>query len=45
MCVCLLDLKRAPEFETWLESMHITDPPGQIQDQSRKPLLLNWIES
>jgi ethanolamine ammonia-lyase large subunit len=41
----LFDLKRAPEFDTWLESMRITDAFGQIQDQSRNALLLNWIGS
>ena len=41
----LLDLRRAPEFETWLESMRITDASGRIQQQSSKPLLLDWIES
>jgi ethanolamine ammonia-lyase large subunit len=40
----LLDLKRAPEFEAWLSAMHITDNRGQIQVQSRNPLLLDWIE-
>ena len=41
----LLGLRRAPEFETWLESMRIADASGQIQQQSSKPLLLDWIES
>jgi ethanolamine ammonia-lyase large subunit len=42
----VLGLKRAPEFEHWLEVMRITDGLGRIQDQSRTtPLLLNWIES
>ncbi len=41
----LLDLKRAPEFEAWLEAMQITDAFGQIQHQSGNPLRLNWIES
>ncbi|HTH74224.1 MAG TPA: ethanolamine ammonia-lyase subunit EutB [Trinickia sp.] len=40
----LLDLKRAPEFESWLEAMRITDAFGQIQDQARHPPLLDWIE-
>jgi ethanolamine ammonia-lyase large subunit len=40
----VLGLKRAPEFETWLETMRITNALGQIQDASRSPLLLNWIE-
>jgi len=41
----LLNLRRAPEFETWLESMRITDASGQIQQHASKPLLLDWIES
>jgi ethanolamine ammonia-lyase large subunit len=41
----LLGLRHAPEFETWLASMRITDSLGQIQDQSRNPMLLNWIDS
>ncbi|NRO99290.1 ethanolamine ammonia-lyase subunit EutB [Paraburkholderia sp. NMBU_R16] len=41
----LLDLRRAPEFEAWLESIRITDAAGQIQHQSSKPLLLDWIPS
>jgi ethanolamine ammonia-lyase large subunit len=41
----LLDLKRAPEFETWLESMQITNTLGQIQGSPRNPLLIDWIES
>ncbi|WP_321921549.1 ethanolamine ammonia-lyase subunit EutB [Paraburkholderia guartelaensis] len=40
----VLGLQRAPEFERWLEAMRITDGLGQIQDQSRTSLLLNWIE-
>jgi ethanolamine ammonia-lyase large subunit len=41
----LLDLKRAPEFEAWLEAMQITDAFGQIRYHSRNPLRLDWIES
>jgi len=41
----VLDLKRAPEFEAWLEAMHITDGYGRIQDQTRTPLPLDWIGS
>ncbi len=28
----LLDLKRAPEFEAWLERMQITNPQGQLRE-------------
>jgi ethanolamine ammonia-lyase large subunit len=41
----ILNLKRAPEFEAWLEAMRITDGYGRIQDQTRTPLPLDWIES
>jgi ethanolamine ammonia-lyase large subunit len=41
----LLGLRRAPEFEAWLESMRITDASGQIQQYASKPLLVDWIES
>jgi ethanolamine ammonia-lyase large subunit len=40
----LLRLKRAPEFDTWLESLRITNTYGQIQDQLRTPLQLDWIQ-
>jgi ethanolamine ammonia-lyase large subunit len=40
----LLDLKRATEFDAWLEAMHVTDARGMIQDQSRAQSLLGWIE-
>ena len=37
----LLGLKRAPEFETWLQRMHITDARGRLQRvASGHPLLL-----
>ena len=36
----LLSLKRAPEFEAWLERMRITDAAGRLADRSpRHPLL------
>jgi ethanolamine ammonia-lyase large subunit len=35
----LLDLKRAPEFELWLERMQITDRQGRLQDLPSPPLL------
>jgi ethanolamine ammonia-lyase large subunit len=36
----LLGLKRAPEFEEWLQSMQITDAHGRLQPVSRgHPLL------
>jgi ethanolamine ammonia-lyase large subunit len=41
----VLKLKRAPEFETWLRTMHITDSHGALQShssQSQQPLL-EWI--
>jgi ethanolamine ammonia-lyase large subunit len=39
----LLDLKRAPEFDAWLESMQITDARGWVQDHSGSQRLLEWI--
>ncbi|SEB16263.1 ethanolamine ammonia-lyase subunit EutB [Paraburkholderia sartisoli] len=39
----LLGLKRAPEFDAWLEAMGVTDARGLIQDQSRAQPLLEWI--
>ena len=37
----LLGLKRAPEFEAWLQRMHITDARGRLQRvASEHPLLL-----
>ncbi len=34
-----MGLKRAPEFETWLQRMQITDPAGRLQPPSSNPLL------
>jgi ethanolamine ammonia-lyase large subunit len=39
----LLDLKRAPEFDAWLERMRIADTTGLIQNQARNQALLEWI--
>jgi ethanolamine ammonia-lyase large subunit len=37
----LLGLRRAPEFEAWLQRMQLTDPRGQLlPTQARHPLLL-----
>jgi ethanolamine ammonia-lyase large subunit len=41
----VLGLDRAPEFEAWLEAMRIADGYGRIQDHTRGPLPLDWIES
>jgi ethanolamine ammonia-lyase large subunit len=35
----VLGLKRAPEFEAWLERIGITDANGQLQSASAQPLL------
>ena len=35
----LLGLKRAPEFEAWLERIGITDANGQLQSAAAQPLL------
>ena len=41
----VLGLKRAPEFDAWLERMQIADARGAIQDHARAQPLLGWIES
>jgi ethanolamine ammonia-lyase large subunit len=38
----VLDLKRAPEFETWLENMRVTDARGDLLAAPTQPLL-EWI--
>jgi ethanolamine ammonia-lyase large subunit len=35
----VLGLKRAPEFEAWLERIGITDANGQLQRAASQPLL------
>jgi ethanolamine ammonia-lyase large subunit len=40
----LLCLKRAPEFEAWLQRMQLTDPRGRLlPTQGRHPLLLGGV--
>ena len=39
----LLDLKRAPEFDRWLEVMRITDKRGLAHHPFRRQPLLDWI--
>jgi ethanolamine ammonia-lyase large subunit len=34
-----MGLKRAPEFEAWLQRMQITDGTGRLQAPSSNPLL------
>ena len=41
----VLGLKRAPEFESWLESMQIIDQMGRISSQSHTQPLLGWVDS
>src|SRR5450631_3138145 len=41
----VLGLKRAPEFEAWLESMRIVGPRGMLLNQSAPPPLLEWISA
>jgi ethanolamine ammonia-lyase large subunit len=38
----VLDLKRAPEFEAWLEKMRVTDARGDLLAAPTQPLL-EWI--
>src|SRR5579872_4573620 len=41
----LLDLKRAPEFEAWLQRMQLIDPRGRLlPPAARHPLLLGQLE-
>jgi ethanolamine ammonia-lyase large subunit len=40
----VLNLKRAPEFEAWLESMRITDARGALLAQAAQPLI-EWMDA
>ncbi|MDR5754065.1 MULTISPECIES: ethanolamine ammonia-lyase subunit EutB [unclassified Caballeronia] len=40
----VLNLKRAPEFEAWLESMRITDARGALLAQAAQPLI-EWMHA
>jgi ethanolamine ammonia-lyase large subunit len=40
----VLGLKRAPEFEEWLEAMRITDMRGALLSQTTQPLL-DWMDA
>ncbi|WP_277184481.1 ethanolamine ammonia-lyase subunit EutB [Caballeronia sp. BR00000012568055] len=40
----VLNLKRAPEFEAWLQKMRVTNDQGALLSASRQPLL-EWIEA
>jgi ethanolamine ammonia-lyase large subunit len=39
-----LGLKRAPEFEQWLQKMQITDAQGRLQPAGRNRPLLAYAE-
>ena len=41
----VLGLRRAPEFETWLESMRIVGPRGALLNQSASQPLLEWMSA
>jgi len=41
----VLGLRRAPEFEAWLESMRIVDPLGILLNQSAPQPLLEWMSA
>jgi ethanolamine ammonia-lyase large subunit len=41
----VLGLRRAPEFEAWLESMRIADPRGMLLNQSATQPLLEWMSA
>ncbi|SAL14808.1 ethanolamine ammonia-lyase subunit EutB [Caballeronia telluris] len=40
----VLNLKRAPEFEAWLEQMRITDARGALLAQAAQPLI-EWMDA
>jgi ethanolamine ammonia-lyase large subunit len=40
----VLNLKRAPEFEAWLEQMRITDARGALLAQAARPLI-EWMDA
>jgi ethanolamine ammonia-lyase large subunit len=41
----VLGLKRAPEFEEWLEAMQITDKRGKLLKHAGSQPLLQWMDS
>ncbi len=41
----VLGLRRAPEFEAWLESMRIVDARGALLNQSAPQPLLEWMST
>ena len=41
----VLGLRRAPEFEVWLESMRIADQRGRLLNQSATQPLLEWMSA
>jgi ethanolamine ammonia-lyase large subunit len=41
----VLGLRRAPEFEAWLESMRIADARGALLNQSAPQPLLEWMSA
>ena len=41
----LLNLKRAPEFDAWLEKMRLIDSQGQLMDPSLQHPLLTEIST
>jgi ethanolamine ammonia-lyase large subunit len=41
----VLGLRRAPEFEAWLESMRIVDARGALLNQSAPQPLLEWMSA
>ncbi|CAN7267001.1 ethanolamine ammonia-lyase subunit EutB [Caballeronia sp. LjRoot29] len=41
----VLGLRRAPEFEAWLEAMRIAGPQGALLNQSASQPLLEWMSA
>jgi ethanolamine ammonia-lyase large subunit len=39
----VLGLKRAPEFEAWLQAIQITNARGMLREQTQWPALIDWM--
>jgi ethanolamine ammonia-lyase large subunit len=41
----VLGLKRAPEFEAWLQAIQITNARGMLREQTQWPALIDWMRA
>ncbi|KAK47325.1 ethanolamine ammonia-lyase [Caballeronia jiangsuensis] len=41
----VLGLKRAPEFEAWLQAIQITNARGMLREQTQWPALVDWMRA